>query len=229
MQLWHASRPAATEDELAAAHVFVRDMALSAEAKEEKPAARKTNLTRESGASTVLEANLWEARLLVRQAIKAMEKQEARRAESFLKKAERIARNLDRELLETGKSKDLHRILEAEHSIAFRHVARRKRDQSAGGGTDSLFAAQVYDVVTKTRDLLDNPPAIYLPFTPWLRESLIRALSDLGWVDLATLELDRWMLRAPVFRTEQYQLRHEIAGMQPSDVVLRWAAWRSKN
>jgi hypothetical protein len=229
MQLWHASRPAATADELAAAHVFVRDIALSAEERKEEPAAREINLTRESGDSTVLEADLWEARLLVRQAIKAIEKQEARRAESFLKKAERIAGDLDGELLETGKSKDLHRILKAEHSIASRHVARRKRDQSASLGTDSLFAAQTYDVVTKARDLLDNPPAIYMPFTPWLRESLIRALGDLGWVDIATLELDRWMMRAPVFRTEQYQLRHEIAGMQPSDVVLRWASWRSRN
>jgi hypothetical protein len=225
--MWHASRPNTTEDELRDAHSFVRDIALAAERKSEGQEGNGRALTKKSGSSIAFEADLWETRLFVRQAVAAMEDLDAGKGRNFLKKAEKSVEKIDGTLLETPESKDLLRIVETEYSVAAWKVAGSERDPENDAGTDSVFAALAHDVLSKTREVLDDPPAFYVPFMPWLQESLIRGLVDLGWTDLATLELDRWMKGAPAFRNTQYQLRQEIAAVHPSKCVLRWAALRS--
>jgi hypothetical protein len=205
----------------------VRDLVLAAERKAEERKVKRHELIEKSGSSIALEADLWAARLFARQAVVAMENRDAGRSRKHLQKAARAIKELDEELLDAIELRNLFRILETEYSIATWQLARFQRDPEGGPGTDSIFAAHAHDVVSKARELLDDPLAIYMPFTPWLQESSLQALVDLGWTDLATLELDRWMKRAPAFRTEQYKLRQKITTAKPSEWVMRWSVLRS--
>jgi subtilisin family serine protease len=231
--LWLAARPGATVEDLAEAHSLTDRLRAEVQRRTEKQARQATGLLDSPGSPHAAEADLWEARLLILESLALLDAGEkASRAEKTLKEASRIIECLDPAVTEIPDTRDLARVLRAEHalarwSLARAQRARRDRSDKHRDGSDSTFAAVCRETLAEAREILRDPPAFERPHLSRVRRAVVRILTDLGWTDLAGLEIDRWMQEAPAQLTELYTLRKEIADAASSPSVLRWQEFRS--